>query len=502
MQNYEALEAGTGRAGLTMAVSEKPDLVLLDWELPDITGIEVCRELRRSGMSVPILMLTGRGDDRDIVTGLEHGIDEYLTKPVRPRVLAARLAANLRRFAADADRAQDETPDHLALLDRVSLFLQHPPGALRVIARKAVSVRVPKGTVALEQGMSNPFLYVIQSGSFDVSTASSPGQVSAVARLGEADFFGAISVLTGEKAHATVVAHEDSMLVRVAGDDLLEELVADSDARKRLESVVAQRRARLQHIRNRGVAPPEAEARIVSVYSPKGGVGKTTLALNVAATLAREHWGQVLLVDFSLPYNHAAVLAHLSPSSSLARVAGAAVDFDQHLQSAIVTHGDGFLVLSTVLAPEEADLITPELVDRALQALTPEFGYIVFDLGVVLSEAALSVMERSDVICLVATPELVVIKDLIRVYRILQDVLKLAAGQIHLVVNHRSSHSALGRRDIKEVLGVEVAVEIRHDGRRPEKAALAGEILAKSAAKSPVAKGAAEVARLIRKSRA
>ena len=496
MQNYEAREAGTGRAALELAASDRPDLVLLDWELPDITGLEVCQELRRSGVIVPILMLTGRSDDRDVVTGLQQGIDEYLIKPIRPRVLAARLAANLRRASAGTERVNDETSEQLSLLDKVSIFLSHPPGALRVLAKKAVTVRVRTGSVVLTKGALNHSLFLIQSGSFEVAVERSPGNTFAVALLGEADFFGAVSVLTGEAATATVTAREDSTLVKISRDELLAALVPGSEARAQLESVAEQRRELLKGIHSR-ITTAAGAARLVSLYSPKGGVGKTTLALNLAASLARDHRGEVVLVDFSLPYNHAALLAHLAPSTSLARLADLGTGFDERLEGAMVYHPAGFLLLSTALAPEEADLITPALVSRALAVLKPQYGYLVFDFGVVLSEITLSVLEQSQVVFVVATPELLIVKDIIQVYSILHDVLKLAAGHVHLVVNHRASAATVGRQEIEKLLGVEIAVEIRHDGPRPEEAALKGEILAVSASKSPIAKAAASLARLI-----
>ena len=494
MQNYEAREATTGRAALELALSDKPDLILLDWGLPDISGIEVCQELRRSGVFVPILMLTGRGDDRDVVTGLQMGVDEYLIKPVRMPVLAARLAANLRRVSAGTEGVNDET---LALLDRVSIFLNHPPGALRVLAKQAFTVKVRPGAVVLTKGAPNHSLFLIQSGSFGVSVEKSPGKTLAIAHLGQADFFGAVSVLTGDPATATVTALEDSTLVKISRDDLLAALVPGSEARANLESVAKQRRQLLKGIYDR-ITTAGNTARLASFYSPKGGVGKTTLALNLAASLARKHPGQVLLIDLSLPYNHAALLAQLAPSTSLARLAeNMGIGFNERLRGALVHHSGGFLLLSTALAPEEADLITPALVSRALAALKPGFRYVICDLGVVLSEVALSVLEQSQVVFVVATPELLIVKDLIKVYSIFRDVLKMASGHVHLVVNHRGSAATIGRPEIEKLLGVEIAVEIRHDGQRPEQAAINGEILAVSASRSPIAVAATSLARLI-----
>jgi Flp pilus assembly CpaE family ATPase/CheY-like chemotaxis protein len=497
MQNFEAVEAVTGRAALKLAITEDPDLVLLDWELPDITGVEVCRFLRRVGISVPIVILTGRTDDKDVVTGLQEGADEYLTKPIRPQVLAARLAAHLRRASAsDADRLPKGALARVALLDRVALFLDFPPVALRVLAKKAEAVSVRSGTAVLTQGATNDSLFVIQKGSFEVVRKGTFGDRFTLARLGEAEFFGAISTVTREPAAATVTALEDSLLVRIAREDLLAELAAGSDSMAQLESVVKQRQQLLDRSLTRKKQTAK-EALVVAMYSPKGGVGKTTLALNLAASLARERRGQVLLVDFSLPYNHAAVLAHLVPSTSLARLADMGADFDDRLRSAMLPHPAGFLLLPTVLSPEEADLITPALVSQTLTTLSSQFAFIVVDLGVALSEVALSLLEKSGEVIVVATAELLIVKDLISFYAILRDVLGLADGQIHLVVNHRSADVTLAGREVGRFLGVKTEVEIRHDGLRPEEAAIRGEILALSAPNSPIARAADELARLI-----
>jgi DNA-binding response OmpR family regulator len=96
-ERYDLLEAATGEQGLQLATGDEPDLVLLDWVLPDMSGIDVCRELRRRGAICPILMLTGRTSKVDVVVGLQVGADDYITKPVDIHELAARLSAHLRR---------------------------------------------------------------------------------------------------------------------------------------------------------------------------------------------------------------------------------------------------------------------------------------------------------------------------------------------------------------------------------------------------------------------
>src|SRR6476646_8074552 len=93
---FRVSRAANGAAGLQMQGADSYDTVVLDLMLPDMDGLDVCRQLRRRG-GIPILMLTARGDAMDRIVGLEMGADDYLPKPFEPRELLARLKAILRR---------------------------------------------------------------------------------------------------------------------------------------------------------------------------------------------------------------------------------------------------------------------------------------------------------------------------------------------------------------------------------------------------------------------
>ena len=99
---FTVIPAGSGEDGLAIARQQRPDLILLDLMLPGIDGLEVCRLLKRSKETeiIPVVMLTARGEEADIVAGLELGADDYLTKPFSPRVLLAHIGATLRRTSA------------------------------------------------------------------------------------------------------------------------------------------------------------------------------------------------------------------------------------------------------------------------------------------------------------------------------------------------------------------------------------------------------------------
>ena len=96
-EGYEVAVARDGKEGLEKAMSEKPDIILLDVMLPLMSGLDVCRTLRRRGIETPILMLTARSEETDKVVGLEVGADDYVTKPFSIKELLARIRAHLRR---------------------------------------------------------------------------------------------------------------------------------------------------------------------------------------------------------------------------------------------------------------------------------------------------------------------------------------------------------------------------------------------------------------------
>jgi two-component system alkaline phosphatase synthesis response regulator PhoP len=98
-EGYRVITASDGVEGLRRALEESPDLVILDVMMPQMSGLEVCRQLRAKRASIPIIMLTARGQEVDKVVGLELGADDYVTKPFSIRELLARVKAILRRTA-------------------------------------------------------------------------------------------------------------------------------------------------------------------------------------------------------------------------------------------------------------------------------------------------------------------------------------------------------------------------------------------------------------------
>jgi DNA-binding response OmpR family regulator len=124
-ENYRVHLASDGVAGLEIAAQVIPNLILLDWMLPKLSGIEVCKKLKaHSHLSqIPVIMLTARQEENDKVEGLDTGADDYMTKPFSPKELVARVRAQLRRNGKESPGSQVQYGDVLVnLLKREVLF--------------------------------------------------------------------------------------------------------------------------------------------------------------------------------------------------------------------------------------------------------------------------------------------------------------------------------------------------------------------------------------------
>ena len=101
-EGYQVSVANDGLTGLTMAREAQPDLILLDWMLPGMTGLEICRRLRSTGDKVPIILLTAKDEVSDRVAGLDAGADDYVVKPFSVEELLARVRARIRRTSEES----------------------------------------------------------------------------------------------------------------------------------------------------------------------------------------------------------------------------------------------------------------------------------------------------------------------------------------------------------------------------------------------------------------
>lgn len=397
-------------------------------------------------------------------------------------------------MAAQGERTLLEA--RLELLQGISIFYTLSDHELRRLARKAGSRTVKQGTVLQRQGEPIDSIYLLESGRCEVRAQWAPGHSVTVALLSPGDFFGISAVIKGDTPDATVTATEATELLELNHEAIDSVLTVGSPARKELTRLAEQRRATIADLVARAQAvAPEQHGTVVAIYSVKGGSGKTSLAVNLAAALGTKHRGEVVLLDLGLPYNHAALVANLVPTGCLALAEKLGEDrFEEAVLSSCLHHPLGAMVLPSALKVEQSELITPHLAQRAIEVLQRTFSFIVVDLGISITETTLSVLESAARVLLIVTPELPSLKDTAELLQVFEDVLKIPAGHVTLILNHPRPRSMVGRADAERVIGRRMAVEIPNDDVRFDRASVTGELLIAGSPSSPPAKAILRIA--------
>jgi pilus assembly protein CpaE len=207
----------------------------------------------------------------------------------------------------------------------------------------------------------------------------------------------------------------------------------------------------------------QAEAgRILSVYSPKGGSGCTTIAANLGVVLAEEGY-RTLLIDGSFQFGDVAVVLDLKPATTIADLMDRIGELDTDLvSSVIITHDSGLHVLMAPPRPEMADLVSEQNMKTLLEYLREEFDFIIIDTSSSLDDVALSMLDMSDRVYLITQQSMTALKNASRFFD-LANTLDYPREKVALVVNRSSNRPGIAIKDVATALKRPVVVTIPED---------------------------------------
>jgi pilus assembly protein CpaE len=204
--------------------------------------------------------------------------------------------------------------------------------------------------------------------------------------------------------------------------------------------------------------------RTVAVFSPKGGVGTTTVAVNVAIAAARSRPDKVVLVDLDLQFGAVATHLNLDPKQTLVDVIRdeAALREPELLRTYAMRHESGLHVLAAPMTPEASELITPDHVIHILGTLLEGYEAIVVDAGSILDERALNVFEAAETIILPVYPEIAALKSVHALLDYLNNAGSVGA-KATFVLNNMFAREILKPRDIEAALGTRITTDLPYD---------------------------------------
>jgi pilus assembly protein CpaE len=240
--------------------------------------------------------------------------------------------------------------------------------------------------------------------------------------------------------------------------------------------------------------PREEQGKVISVFSPKGGTGCSTIATNLAVALQMETEAKIALVDGSLQFGDIAVLLNLKPIRTIADLVPHVDELDEELiNSVVVPHSSGIKTLLAPPRPEMADLVVPDHMEKILEELKKTFDCVIVDTWTSLHDLVLTIMDVSDRIVLITTPDIPSIKNTKLFFEVI-DALGYPPEKVFLTINKMDRRGSIRAGDIETGIKHAVAVTLALDERVTTLAANQGAPFVLSAANSPIAQNMVNLA--------
>jgi len=256
-------------------------------------------------------------------------------------------------------------------------------------------------------------------------------------------------VLVRDKLDTTVLANA----MKAGARD-----VVDVEDTASLSSAVE--RARELWTALRGPSGAQQLGRVVTVFSPKGGVGKTTMAVNLALALTERGARRVCLVDLDLAFGDVAITMQLFPTHSIEHAIGSEETLDAaQLDTLLTRHADSMMVLAAPAHPDVRERVSPALVGKVLRTLREGFDFVVVDTAPSFDEQVLTALDETDECVIVATLDVPTLKN-VKVALETLDMLDIARGHRHLLLNRADDAVGITPDKVEGILGMPVAASV------------------------------------------
>jgi len=249
--------------------------------------------------------------------------------------------------------------------------------------------------------------------------------------------------------------------MQVGVKDYLIAPLQDEDLGRSINAALAQEERRQQRLT--GEVEPQAYGTVVTIFGAKGGIGKTTIATNLATALVQKTGQSVVLVDLDTRFGDVAILMDMPTDRSISDLALPDEEIDREaVQSCLYTHGTGVAILPSPIRPSEWHSIHPGHIEKVVAVLAATHDYVLLDTPGTFNDIVSRSLEMCTILLLMATPDLASLKDTILALEMLRSW-SFPTEKVKIVINHTNDVHGDARVDIRRVLGKEIFWSIPYD---------------------------------------
>ena len=346
------------------------------------------------------------------------------------------------------------------ILKNISLFEGLEESDLKRISQVVKQRTFPKATVIFREGEQGDAFYLIQEGTVEVvkHEGKEDKVVSTISQTDKTSFFGEMALIEGAPRSATIRAATELKALVIEKNDF--------DMLLRLNSFISLRimTALSRRLRSSaGDKPAETKhGKVIAMFSPKSGSGKSILAANLAAGFTKVAASKTLLIDLDLQFGDLGFMLPLKPKHTIADLVEKTTDKCQDLQDFVIPHPLGFSVLPAPKKPEQSELVTSAHLKNLLQTARVQYDYIILDTHSLFQDLTINALDQADLVLLVMVPNLNHLKNMNLCGQVME-TLKYSPEKIKVVLNRYNSPHAISREDIEKHLKRKVDFQLADD---------------------------------------
>lgn len=343
------------------------------------------------------------------------------------------------------------------IIEKIPLFEGLQKSDYEKISSVVKKIKIPANTLLFEEGDHGEAFYLLESGTVDVYKGLGEAQkrVNSISDDDESNFFGEMALIENAPRNATIKTKTNCELLEIDKTNFEMLLRLNSFISLRIMSALT-RRFRDQTNKNDTKAQtpetPQKSGQIITLFSPKGGAGKSVLAANLASGIAKCTDKKVLLIDLDLQFGDLAFMLGLKPAKTIGDIIEHDLSSEDVLKEHIIEHKSGFHVMSCPLKPEQSETVTSNHVRDICKKAVKIFDLIILDTHSLFNDLSINMMDISDEIYLMIKPEMNQIKGMKTCVKVMEG-LKYAPDKLRLVLSREECEYAQPRDDIESYFG-------------------------------------------------